>query len=183
MPTGYDSQTGQVNVVKRRRIVGTWTRPADTNAYTAGDAVNNSTTAPVLVTLAGAGRANGGSGKVTQVQLVTNLAVVTNGTFRVYFFNTSFTPQADNAVATGVAGNAAYLQGYVDLPVLTADAAGSTSAVTRVDEKVAGGDDGVPLAFECAAGNSALYALVVATGAYTPASGQTFTLQIAVEQD
>jgi hypothetical protein len=182
MPTGINSATGLLNVVKRTRINATFTRPSDTTAYTAGDVVGPVTT-PALQTLSGAARANGGSGVITQVQLVTNLATVTNGTFRVYFFNTSFTPQADNAAATGVYTNSAGLQGYVDLPVLTNDAAGSGAAITRVDAKVAGGDDGVPLPFECAAGNSALYALIVATGAYVPASAQTFRLQIAVEQD
>jgi hypothetical protein len=179
----YDPSTGAQASQKRRRVSGTFTRPADTTAYTAGDAVNNSTTAPTLLTLSDVVNGLGGTGKIVEIMLVTNNATVTNGTFRVYIFNASYTPQADNAVATGVAGHASSLQGYADLPILTADAAGSTSAVTRVNEKVAGGDDGVPMQFACAATDNDLYALIVATGAYTPASGQSFTLSLVVEPD
>lgn len=183
MSTVFNPATGAVGLVKKKRISASFVRPSNTTAYAAGDAVGPVTT-PALQTLAGAARFNGGSGRIVQVQLVTNLAVVTNGTFNVYFFNTIWTPQADNAAETGIytlGGD--YLQGRVTLPILVAESASAVAAVTNVDEKFGGGDDGIPLAFQCASGNTSLYALIIATAAYVPASAQPFKLSVIVEQD
>lgn len=183
MPTGFDPLTGALNVIRRRQLTATFVRPANTDAYAAGDVVGPVTT-PALQTLAGAGRVNGGSGRIVRVQLITNLATVTNGTFLIFFFNTLWTPQADNAAETGIYTlGGAGLQGYVSMPILVTTAAASVMAVSQIDEKFGGGDDGVPLDYECAAGNTSLYALIIATAAYVPASSQPFRLLVTVEQD
>jgi hypothetical protein len=141
-------------------------------------------TTPALQTLSGCARANGGSGKILAVTLQTGLATVTLGTFDIYFFNTIWTPQADNAAETGIyALGGAYLQGFVTLPILVTESASAAAAVSRIDEKFGGGDDGIPMNFVCADGDTALYALIIATAAYVPASAQTFRLSIVVEQD
>lgn len=183
MPTGYDPLTGALNVIHRRQLSATFVRPSNTDAYAAGDVVGPVTT-PALQTLAGAGRVNGGSGRIVRVQLLTNLATVTNGTFLIFFFNTIWTPQADNATETGIYTlGGASLQGYVSMPILVAPSASAVAAISQIDEKFGGGDDGVPLDYECANGNSALYALIIATAAYVPASAQPFRLLVTVEQD
>jgi hypothetical protein len=41
----------------------------------------------------------------------------------------------------------------------------------------------VNIPFECQSDDDSLYAVVVATGAYTPASGQVFQLTVAVRRD
>ena len=110
MPTGYDPLTGQLNTVKKKRVSASFTRPANTTAYAAGDVVGPVTT-PAVQTLAGAGRVNGGTGKIVAATLETNNATVTNGTFRVHIFNASFTPEADNAAFAGQHTNRAAYQG------------------------------------------------------------------------
>jgi hypothetical protein len=182
----YDSATGArrtKTTSPRRKVHASITRPADTTAYAAGDAVSNSTSAPTAISAADVVDVNGGSGRIVEIALETNNATVTNGTFRVYVFNTSFTPNNDNAASDKVHANRAYLQGYADLPLLTADGASAGSAVTRVNESVAGGDDGVPMHFVCASGDNDLYIVLVATGAYTPASGQVFDIALTIEPD
>lgn len=181
MATGYDPLTGALNTVKRKLIRASFTRPSNTTAYAAGDVVGPVTTAAVQ-TLSGAARANGGSGRIVGATLETNNATVTNGTFRVHVYNASFTPDADNAAFALQHTQRAAYQGYFDFNILVADSASAEGAIAqlRVATDV---DNGLPLDFECAAGNTALYAVIVALGAYTPASAQVFQLTIAVEQD
>jgi hypothetical protein len=156
-------------------ITSSFTRPADTTAYAAGDVVNNSTTAPTVLTMAGVGRRNGGSGEIVRISLTTNNATVTNGTFRVYIFNATHATQNDNAAWTALHANRAALVGYVDLAILSVDSASGTAAVSK--------DDDVRMPFVCAAGDDDLYVEVVATGAYTPASAQVFQVQLGVKRD
>lgn len=183
MPTGYDPVTGQLLATKRRHASATFVRPANTDAYAAGDVVGPVTT-PVLQTLSAVVPQNGGSGRIKRVVLLTNLATVTNGTFLIFFFNALWTPQADNAVETGIYTlGGASLQGYVSMPILITPAAASVAALSQIDDDFGGGDDGLPLDFECAAGNTALYALIIATAAYVPASSQPFRLSIITEPD
>lgn len=167
--------------VNRKRITTTFTRPANTTAYTIGDVVGPVTT-PAMQTLAGAARGNGGSGVITDVLLECNLDTVTLGTFRIHFFNASHTPAADNAIFATLHTNAAAYQGFCDPPILVNDAAGAGAAVTRLNAGIDAAK-GLPLRFVCAAGDTGLYAVIVALGAYVPSSGEVFRLTAIIEQD
>lgn len=181
MPVGYDPLTGALFTTKRKRIAASFTRPSNTTAYAAGDVVGPVTT-DAVETLSGVGRTNGGTGRIVAAILETNLATVTNGTFRVHLFNTSFTPEADNAAFASLHANRAYYQGYFDFNILVADSASAAAAVAQL-RNATDIDNGIPLDFECASGDSALYAVIVALAAYTPASAQVFRLSLVVEQD
>jgi hypothetical protein len=181
MPTGYDPLTGALINVARRKISASFTRPSNTTAYAAGDVVGPVTTAAVQ-TITGAARQNGGSGKIVGAILETNNATVTNGTFRVHVYNASFTPDADNAAFAGQHTNRAAYQGSFDFNILVADSASAEGAIAQL-RAATDVDNGLPLNFECAAGNSALYCVIVALGAYVPASAQVFQLTLTVEQD
>lgn len=166
---------------RRKRLAATFTRPANTTAYAAGDVVGPVTTAAVQ-SLAGAARGNGGTGRIVAATLETNNATVTNGTFRVHIFNASFTPESDNAAFAGQHTNRAAYQGYFDFNILVADSASAEGAIAQL-RNATDIDNGLPLEFACANGDTGLYAVVVALGAYTPASGQVFYLTVVVEQD
>jgi hypothetical protein len=181
MPTQYDPTTGALNTVKKKRIATSIARPADTTAYAAGDVVGPITT-PAIQTLAGAARSQGGTGRIVAATLETNNATVTNGTFRVHIFNASFTPAADNAAFAGQHTNRAAYQGYFDFNIVVADSASAEGAIAQLRASL-DVDNGLPLDFECASGNTSLYAVVVALAAYVPASGQIFYLSLLVEQD
>jgi hypothetical protein len=181
MPDSYDQLTGARTTTKRKRIAATFTRPSNTTAYAAGDVVGPVTT-DAVETLSGAGRSNGGTGRIVAAVLETNNATVTNGTFRVHLFNASFTPEADNAAFASLHTNRASYQGYFDFNILVADSASAGAAVAQL-RNATDVDNGIPLDFECAAGDTALYAVIVALGAYTPASAQVFRLSVVVEQD
>jgi hypothetical protein len=178
-----DSVSGAIirPTTNRKRVVATFTRPSDTTAYTAGDVVGPITT-PAVQQLSGAGRGNGATGRVVGAILETNLATVTNGTFRVHLFNATFTPEADNAAFASLHANRAAYQGYFDFNILVADSSSAAAAVAQL-RNATDIDNGIPLDFICASGDSSLYAVIVALGAYTPASAQVIRLSLLIEQD
>lgn len=170
----YNTTTGALITDDVHKIIrASVTRPANTTAYAAGDVVNgDGVTVPV--TLTAAARKDGGGGVIESVGLLTNNVTVTNGTFRVHFFNASHTIAADNAAFASLYANRAAYIGFADLTILVADSASATAAAVNVD---------VNLPFQCASGSDDLYAVIVATGAYTPASGQVVQLTVAVRRD
>lgn len=158
----------------RRRIRAEITRPANVTAYAAGDVVGaDASTVPI--TLADVARKLGGSGEIVHVSLETNNVTVTNGTFAVHFFTASFTVAADNAAFADIHAQRANWVGSVSLPILVADSASAGGAWSKVDN--------VRIPFVCAGASDDLFAVIVVTGAYTPASGQVFSLSIGVLRD
>lgn len=161
MSTPYNALTGALNTTRRGRT--SITRPANTTAYTIGDVVNgNSATTPIALPV------GVNSGEITQVVLETNNETVTLGTFRIHFFSGSFTIAADNAIFATLHANRAVYCGFVDLPILALDAAGAGAAQTK--------DDDLRIPFE----GSTIYAVIVALGAYVPASAQVFHLTVGI---
>lgn len=155
-----------------------FTRPADTTPYSSGDVVANSTTAgsvtPLSLTVA---RKNAGTGRILRLRLFKSSASLTNASFRVHLFRDSPTTTAgDNAAfATAVNGVAKIYIGYVDITIDIAfsDGAAGVGSVSL----------GPCLSFAAATGSQAIYALLEARAAYTPASGETFTLYAEVDRD
>lgn len=151
-------------------------RVADTNAYASGDLVANSTTAASCnignsgFTLALA-RANDIPGRLSSCRLRKSGTSNTNAFFRVHWFNinplTSAPANGDNGVYTP-ANKAGYL-GFMDINFMNVFGDGCVG--------IAAPSQGNYLDFTPASGTQNLFALLEARGAYTPASGETFTLE------
>ena len=161
------------------------TRPSDTTAYAIGDAIANSTTGSAVVPLQfTVARANSFTGRVIGAQIVTDSATAF-GAIRLHLFDT--TPfaaagfQADNAalaltytaLTTGSAGTSPHYLGYIDFQTFVAE---SASAVAI------GACDQTELVFDCAASSQVVFGLLEARAAFTPASGQKFTVALDVIQ-
>ena len=162
-------------------VVGTLTRPADTVAYAVGDLVANSTTAGSVaaITLAAA-RVNGGTGLIRRVRLSTNRTGLT-GTelFRVHLFRND--PALGSGIASGDNGvfsvngvNAIHL-GHADVVLDRVFRDGAKGIATP-----AVGSD---ILFDAGPATTGIFALIEARGAYTPASGETFTVALEVLRD
>lgn len=162
MPYPYDDATGQL--VNGKRANANFTRPANTTAYAIGDVVNGD---GVLVPIALG--VNQPGGRITQVRLTKSGEVLTLSTFRVHFFSASFAIPADNAQFTALNANRATYLGFVDLPIMVNDGAGSGAAFTK--------DDDLRIPFP----GATVYAVIVALGAYVPAEAEVFNLGIGVE--
>jgi hypothetical protein len=157
---------------------GSFTRPANTTAYASGQLVANSTVAGSVVPLSAAlARQNAGFGMITGVRLSKNSNGITGASFRVHFFKglPTVTVGDGGVLATAYNGIAAIEIGYTDV---TMDMAYSDGA-----KGFAGGlknSDGTfrQALFDTNAGTTSLYALLEARGAYTPISGEIFTLAV-----
>jgi hypothetical protein len=158
VPRAHDIVTGSIV-----------TRPADTTAYASGDLIANSTTAGsvVPISFANVQRNAGGLARLRRVRLRKTGAGVANCTIRVHLFTAAPTVSSgDNAAIVIATGAAAYV-GAVDVVVgqsFTDGAAGQ-------------------LAADIITFGNTLYGLMEARGAYAPASGETFTVSLELDQD
>lgn len=154
---------------------GTWisavysfTRPADTTAYAAGDLVANSTTAGSVVAMSWVIRRDAQSYNLAGIRLKKNGNTATNASFRLHFYT------AVPTVANGDNGALAATQ--------------TSNYVGNVSVTLIGGNDGssnvamanpaLPFIIVPASGVRTLYGLIEATAAYTPASAEIFSTQV-----
>lgn len=168
-------------------FTATFNRPADTTAYTAKDLVANSTTAGSVAALTWSNVCKSAAlgGYVTGLRLSKNNDNETNAVFRVHLFT-------ENPVATAPAGgdnalidvDVAAIEGYIgyfDVDFSAADNPDIFGAALNATF-------GSPMLSKGALpfhgdGQTSLYGLIEAKGAYTPASGETFVCDIWVSQD
>lgn len=169
-----------IPVVNRKRITASFVRPSDTTQYAAGDVVGPVTT-PAVQSFPGAARANGGTGKIVELLLSVDLELITTATFRIHFFSTTLTPQADNAAFTGLSTNPSTYLGYIDPPILVTQAGGTFAQIRHAVNSTT--TSGLPFNYQCASGDSGLYVVITALGTYTPKSAGIVRLSIVVEQD
>ena len=150
-----------------------FTRPADTNAYVSQDVVSNSTTAATLLTFAGAGRMNGGTGLILSARHMKNSTAVANFRLHLYRVNTIGAIN-DNAQFTLLYANRANRIGFIDFNHLQGGTGSdSTHALTPF----------VNLPFVCDAAASAIYGVLTTTGGYTPTSGEQHHIELGIVQN
>ena len=154
------------------------TRPADTTAYAAGDAIANSTTAwavvPLQFTVSGE---FGATGLIIGARLFTSSATAFAAT-RLWLFNrqpfAAAGYQADNsalALTYAAMTSTGGCMGYVDFATFTARTTSAVSIATSPQTE---------LDFTCGPTNNVIYGLFEAMSAFTPASAQTFTATLSV---
>lgn len=159
--------TGAVSVT----ISTNFTRPADTTAYAAGDAVTNSTSAPTILTFTGAARLVGMTGLITDAVLIDEANQATKGQFELHLYDTTFTPNNDNAAFAPTVAVAETEVGVIEFPTAFA----STNADTYHAKNV-------NLGFATLT-TANLFGELVVRNAYTPVSGEKFTIRLKIIQD
>lgn len=150
--------------------VASITRPADTTAYAAKDAIADLTSGATILTFANCARTSGGSGYVTKARLQTDQAANVSA-YRLHLYDATLTAVVDNAAQTVLYANRASYLGYIDFPAAATD--GSDTAVSQSTQ--------APLPF-VAAGTSLFGMLETITG-FTPANAQKFYIQLGIEQN
>lgn len=151
----------------------TITRPADTTAYVSGDLVANSTTAGSVTpfSFASATRVAAGTGEIQAIRLYKSGTSLTNANFRVHFYRLTMTPSNGD--------NGAWLTPYDDY---------IGSFDVTMDKVFTNGSEGAGLPtvgmlrrFTLPSGTT-LFALIEARGAYTPTSGETFSIRAEISR-
>jgi len=156
----------------------TVTRPADTAVYAAGDLVANSTTAGSVVPLsfATAALSSGGTFLVRKVRLSKTSVTTSGASFRLWLFTTTPTiaTTGDNGVFATVVSGAA---GFIGTATVSAMSALADGAVGN-----AAADTGNDMMVDLSSGTT-IYGLIEARGAYTPTSGEVFTVTLELAQN
>jgi hypothetical protein len=148
----------------------TFTRPADTTAYASGDLVANSTTAGSVVPLKFI--LSSPTFKLWRVGIKFNSATPTNAKFNLNLYSSSPTcTNGDNgAWLTTESG----YQGFVSVDASTNTFSDNTTGWGY-------GTSNQPLPIQAPLNTQVLYGLLSATAAYTPTSGEIFTVTLVGE--
>lgn len=161
-------------------VSGTFTRPNDANAYTAGDAVTDSTAAPTAITFASCAAANGGKGTIYSVSCLDSANQATKAQLELWLFEGAAAPGADNdnAVFTPTDAELANLVGIFEFGSwyvgdATAGAGGNCIAQTLNQNR----------GFTCGGATTSLFGLVVVRNAYTPVAQEIFTFRLYIGRD
>lgn len=148
------------------------TRLANTTAYAQGDLLANHATAGNVVPIeANAPRYPGGEGLIKAVRLTKTGSDLTNAQFRVHFFKAAPTVSAGDNGVFGVTNGVA--RGYMGSVDVTLSQALGDGAFGRA---------AADLLFDCDKPSQKIYALIEVRGAYTPVSGEVFTLSLETER-
>lgn len=173
-PAASEVHLGEVGG-RTAQIRATFNRPADANDYAANDAVCNSTSAPTPITFTGAARIIGGSGYVTELEVIHEKVSLTPR-FRLHLFNalpTGFNDNAALALTYAVTSAASYL-GYIDTPAATSNAGTDYSIGQNITDRKP---------FKCAA-DANLYGLLQTLDIIVaPGNAKGVTVKILVEQN
>jgi hypothetical protein len=167
-------------IIDQKRITAVFTRPSDTTQYATGDVVGPVTT-PAAMSFPNAARFNGGSGRIMELLLASDLETITTATFRLHLFNAVLTPAADNAAFTGVSTNPSTYLGYIDPPILVTQAGGTLGQIRHAANSTT--TSGLPFNYQCADGGSGLWVVITALGTYTPKSAGIIRLSLTVQRD
>lgn len=159
---------------KHLLVSTSFTRPANASIYTTKDVISNSTSSPTILSFAGAGLQNGGSGYIVKARLSTNLSTFA-GTLRLWLFHTAITMINDNDPFTLMYTNKDKRIGCIDFTVAGTEGTGSDSVEAAYY--------GPPIAYKCASGDTAIYGILEDITAFTPASGQGFFIELELDQN
>jgi hypothetical protein len=159
-------------------VSGTFTRPADTTAYTAGDSVSNSASSPTVNSISGCVRINAGTGLLVKAVLVDLANQATAGLFEVWVFTSAYTLTNDNAANAFANTDLSSLVTIIPLTTSYVGKSGSGSAGNRVYVS-----DTLNASFKCAPSSTTLYWGLIVRNAYTPISSEQFNLILNVVAD
>lgn len=154
------------------------TRPADTTPYTAGDVINESTSAGTGWVFADVVRTPGGTGTIKRVYITDSAYVATNLSAELFLFSAVVGVDNDNAAFTPTDAEMGTLLAVV--PV-SAARPGDITAGAGGNSLIESADVNIP--FNCAAGVSTLYGVLVARNGYVPVASEIFTIRVIIQQD
>lgn len=154
-------------------VAASFTRPANTTAYAIGQLVANTTTVASVTPLAlSVARKTGGTGRITRARLTKSGPSLTNASFRIHLHRAAPTPSNGDG-GTWLTTESTYV-GSLDVIMDKAFVDGAKGIGVP--------STGAYITFDTS-GSTNLFALVEARAAYTPLSGELFTLALEADRD
>lgn len=156
-------------------IAATLTRPANTTAYAAGDEMTD--TGGAILTLTSAARRSGGTGSIYGITLSCSTNAATKPSLECWIFDTTSTPQTDNAAFAPSDG---VVDTLIDVVPLSTSYVGDATSNTG-NFVMSSGPLNIP--FKCV-GSANLFMRIVVRNAYTAgANSDTYKFRVHVGQD
>lgn len=147
----------------------TYTRPANTTAYSANQAIADSTSSPNPLTFTSVARANAMGGIILDATLVIDEKNATAAEFHLWLFNASPTATNDgSAFAPSTSDSNKCFGPIIFTPANMSD--GSNSRLYRAVN--------LPLVFTCGASTTSIYGLLTTRTGFTPVSGATYQFNL-----
>ena len=160
-----------MNVIAPR---SSFTRPANTTQYAAGDLVANSATAgsvtPLEFSLNGVGR----SGMIRRARIYKSATSATAASFTLHLFDSAPTVANGDNGAFSVSANLNTWLGSIALDMSSGAEAGASVGLVDVSANV-------EIGVSKPAMSGVVYGLLEAVGTYTPASAESFTVWLEIE--
>ncbi len=161
-----------------RTTGATLTRPADTNAYTAGDVIADATSGATVFTIPNVGGTTKGGTIIQDIICIDSASVATKPDLELWLFDTAPAAQQDNAAYAPtdaellrLVGVVSFATGSFKVGLATAGAGGNSICES--------GQLGIPINTTQVSGG-ALYCMLVVRNAYVPVSAETFTFRVRV---
>ncbi len=158
-----------------KSVAVSFTRPADTTTYTAGDIASNSTSLPVVLTFNDVLKDNCGS--IQHAMLLDSANQTTLLDSELWLFTTAPAATNDNSAVAFTDAELAFLVGIIDFAVADGKVGLATSG--------AGGNSvnvqaslGIPIKSPTV--SNTLYGVLVVRNAYIPVSGEIFTITLGM---
>lgn len=156
---------------------GFFNRPANVIPYDVGDLIGPSLSANDVanaIAIPNAVRKPGGTGRIIRVRGATNQAAFA-GTIRAHLFKTRVAPAVgDNGVLAAAVANYVNYYGPVDITLQQSILSDGSKGFMAYSP---------PIAFDVPDGATDIYAILEARTAFTPASGQRFSLTYEFDVD
>jgi hypothetical protein len=172
-----------VKSLQRKRARDQITRPANTTAYTAGDAISEVTTNDFF-TFTNVVNSKSGSGAIESAIIHSSANVATKLDADLFLFHTTITETADNAAFVPTDAEMLTLVGVIDVAtanwtvgLATAGAGGNTAI------HITGLDMPFVLTGTSSTTGRTLYGQLVARNAYVPVASEVFTVDLMIAQD
>lgn len=152
-------------------VTGTLTRPADTTQYTAADEITG--TAGTILEITGCATYNGGSGRIKWIEVIDSINAATDVDPDIFIYDTTSTPQADNAAF-------APADGVTNTNILAKDlgtgvASGANNLIFRVGE--------LDIPYVCGGSSKSLFVRLVERSTYTPTADEQFVVRMGITKD
>lgn len=157
--------------MSRRTVSASYTRLANTTAYTAGDALSNNTTGQTVLTFENCAAMPGGWAKIVNALMIDDSVPGTPGDFELWLFSASPTAPVDNVAMVVTDAEALTLVGIIPF---TVEHASTLNEVYMADQTF------LPLPFQCGSTDN-LFGMVKVLNGYTPASGGVLTWTLIIE--
>ena len=151
------------------------TRPANTTAYSANDVVSEHATTGTVWTFSNLARQHSTSGYIVKARIITDEVTGQTQRLRLYLFNAAPTGELDDNVAstTPQYADEAQTVGIIDFDALDNTISGADSSMSQRDD--------LRLSVKAANTDRDIYGILVTLDAFTPVSGQQFTITLEME--